>query len=100
VPGEPVYGWRTRNENGEASMKKSKRNKKRKPSDLKEKLNPLIVIEEHKGESLYAIVDFSLPGENEIRRVISKKTASGKITAVTYIGKVGADKTCATKKTL
>jgi len=61
-------------------------------------LNPLIVVREDEGEALYAIVDFSLPGENEIRRVISKRHGNGMISAVTYIGKVGADKTCVYKR--
>ena len=77
-------------------MKKKK--KRSKMSDLKEKLNPMITVDEAAGEGLYAIVDFSLPGEREIRRVISKSHADGKITAVTYIGKVGADRTCCSKR--
>jgi hypothetical protein len=40
-------------------------------SDLKKKLNPLITIQADKGEQLYAIVDFSLPDEPEIRRYVA-----------------------------
>ena len=76
-------------------MKKKK--KRTKMSGLKEKLNPMITVDEAAGEGLYAIVDFSLPGEREIRRVISKSHADGKITAVTYIGRVGEDRTCSQK---
>lgn len=69
-------------------------------SDLKEKLNPMITVDESDGESLYAIVDFSLPGDPEIRRIISKRNARGDITAVTYIGKVGEDRTCSMKRSV
>ena len=81
-------------------MKKKRKKKKAKFSDLKEQLNPLITIEEHKNEALYCIIDFSLPADPEIRRIISKKLASGNITAVTYIGKVGQDKTCNLKRNI
>jgi len=81
-------------------MKKKKGKKKQEMSDFRDKLNPLISIEENRNESLYAIVDFSLPCENQIRRVISKKNGDGTINAVTYIGKVGADRTCISKKNI
>jgi len=77
-------------------MKKKK--KKSKLSEYEKKLNPLITVQEDAGEQLYAIVDFSLPGDPEIRRIISKRLAGGNITAVTYIGKVGADRTCTSKR--
>jgi len=77
-------------------MKKKK--KKEKMSDMRKRLNPLITIQEDAGEQLYAIVDFSLPGDPEIRRIISKRHANGNISAVTYIGKVGTDRTCSSKR--
>ncbi len=77
-------------------MKKKK--KKEKMSDLRKRLNPLIVVQEDAGERLYAIVDFSLQDDPEIRRIISKQHGDGKISAVTYIGKVGPDRTCFSKR--
>lgn len=67
-------------------------------SEYEEKLNPLITVREDLGENLYAIVDFSLPHDPEVRRIISKRHGDGKISACTYIGKVGADKTCISKR--
>jgi hypothetical protein len=75
-------------------MKKSNLN------DLKEKLNPIITIDESSGECLFAIVDFSLPGTDHVRRIISKKLGNGNIFAVTYVGKVGADRTCDSKHSI
>ncbi len=66
-------------------------------SDYRKMLNPLITIQEQDGEMLYAIIDFSLPGTDHVRRIISKKVSNGNIFAVTYLGKVGPDKTCETK---
>jgi hypothetical protein len=62
-----------------------------------ERMNPLVTINEP-GECLFAIVDFSLPGTNRVRRVISKRTkTTGLITAVMYEGEIGADSTCSRK---
>ena len=80
-------------------MKKKKKTKTT-LSEYEKKLNPIIVVREDIGESLYAIVDFSLPGDPEIRRIISKRCADGNITACTYIGMVGADRTCDTKRSI
>jgi hypothetical protein len=79
-----------------------KRRKKKKSNlnNLKEKLNPLITIDESKNECLFAIVDFLLPGTDHVRRIISKKLGNGNIFAVTYIGKVGADRTCDSKHSI
>jgi len=77
-----------------------KRKKKSNLKDLKEKLNPLITIDESCGECLFAIVDFSLPGTEHVRRIISKKLGNGNIFAVTYVGKVGADRTCDSKHSI
>jgi len=52
---------------------KKKKRRKAKLSDYEKKLNPLIVVREDEGEALYAVADISLPGENEIRRIISKR---------------------------
>ena len=82
-------------------MKKKKGKKKRtesKTDDIRERLNPLITVREDLGENLYAIVDFSIHGDPEMRRIISKRHANGSISAVTYIGKVGADRTCDSKR--
>ena len=81
-------------------MKKKGKKKKAKMSDLKEQLNPMITIEENLGESLYCIVDFSLPGTDHIRRIISKKLGNGNLFAVTYVGKVGMDRTCDSKHSI
>ena len=84
-------------------MKKKKGKKNRpqsKTDDIRERLNPLIVIQEDNGENLYAIIDFSLPGDPEMRRIISKRHADGNISAVTYIGKVGPDRTCSSKRAI
>lgn len=62
-----------------------------------ERLNPLITIEEEDGESLFAIVDFTLPDDDRVRRIISKRNGNGTITAVVYLGKVGPDRTCCKK---
>ncbi|HOY64902.1 MAG TPA: hypothetical protein PLS19_09125 [bacterium] len=76
---------------------KKKRKAARKRRDLKKDLNPIITINEP-DECLYVIADFSLPGCNTIRRVMSKRMkASGNITAVTYTGVVGPDRTCRSK---
>jgi hypothetical protein len=76
-------------------MKKKKRNGTTN-HDL-ERLTPLITVNEP-DECLFAIVDFSLPGENHVRRIISKKNLKdGKINAVIYEGEVGADNLCSKK---
>ncbi len=79
---------------------KIKKKKKEKMDNLREKLNPLITVQEEDGEQLYAIVDFSIQGDPEIRRIISKRHATGNISAVTYIGKVGPDRTCSSKRSI
>jgi len=62
-----------------------------------EKLHPLITINEP-DECLFAIVDFSIPGRNHVRRIISKRIKStGNIAAVMYEGEVGPDNTCSRK---
>ncbi|OQA82306.1 MAG: hypothetical protein BWY28_03253 [bacterium ADurb.Bin236] len=77
-------------------MKKKKQPSGKSARDI-EKCNALITINEP-GECLFAIVDFSLPGTNRVRRVISKRTKStGLITAVMYEGEVGPDNTCSQK---
>ncbi|HOC93951.1 MAG TPA: hypothetical protein PKH33_16510 [bacterium] len=77
-------------------MKKKKQSGKKKENI--EGSNPLIVINEP-DESLFAIVDFSVPGSNHVRRIISKKNLkNGKITAVIYQGEVGADNLCVNKR--
>ncbi|MFC1474806.1 hypothetical protein ACFLQK_02065 [bacterium] len=77
---------------------KKKKKAKTKLSEYDKKLNPLITVREDLGENLYAIVDFSLPGDSEVRRIISKRHGDGNISAVTYIGKVGVDRTCDSKR--
>ncbi|HOO49878.1 MAG TPA: hypothetical protein PLK94_01170 [Alphaproteobacteria bacterium] len=79
---------------------KRKKKKKFNLNDLKEKLNPIITIDESKNECLFAIVDFSLPGTDHVRRVISKKLGNGNIFAVTYVGTVGPDRTCSEKHSI
>ena len=77
-------------------MKKKKQPSGKSALDI-EKLNPLITIHEP-DECLFAIVDFSLPDTNRVRRIISKRTKStGLITAVMYEGEVGSDNTCSHK---
>jgi hypothetical protein len=62
-----------------------------------ERLTPLITVNEP-DECIFAIVDFSLPGGNHVRRIISKKNLKdGKISAVIYDGEVGADNLCSNK---
>jgi len=80
-------------------MKKKGKKRKRKPQSPPGagRLNPLLTVDELAGESLYAIVDFSLPGTDSVRRIISKKCGDGSITAVSYIGIVGTDRTCYSK---
>jgi len=77
---------------------KAAKNKQADFSEYRKKLNPLIIIQEQDGESLYAVVDFSLPNSPEVRRIISKRHANGNISAVTYIGEVGAARTCISKR--
>lgn len=78
-------------------MKSKKKKDKKRNIDI-EKLKPLIVVNEP-GECLFAIVDFTLPGINHVRRIISKRIKStGKIFAVMYEGEVGADNLCVSKK--
>jgi len=76
---------------------KKKKKKKSKQSEYEKRLNPAIVVDEANGDSLYVIADFSLPGTDHVRRLISKKLKTGNITAVTYVGKVGPDRTCSRK---
>lgn len=77
--------------------KKSKKKKNGKPNLDIEQLNPLLTINEP-DECLFAIVDFSIPDRNHVRRIISKRTKStGMVTAVMYEGEVGADNTCSRK---
>lgn len=66
-------------------------------SELKETLTPLITVDESRNERLFAIVDFTIPDDNQVRRIISKKCGDGTITAVSYLGTVGADRTCNSK---
>jgi hypothetical protein len=77
-------------------MKKKMKKQQGKINPDIERLNPLIVINEP-DECLFAIVDFSIPGNNHVRRIISKRLKSGNISAVMYEGEVGADKTCSRK---
>jgi len=56
------------------------------PSELQRNLNPIITIDESKGEALFMVVDFSLPKWNHVRRIISKRLANRNITAVIYAG--------------
>ncbi|MFA6450276.1 MAG: hypothetical protein WCX65_12455 [bacterium] len=80
-------------------MKKKKKKLQGKTNPDIERMNPLIVINEP-DECLFAIVDFPIPGNNHVRRVISKRLKSGNISAVMYEGKVGADNTCVSKKNI
>jgi len=41
-----------------------------------------------------------LPNTPEVRRIISKRHTNGNISAVTYIGKVGPDRTCSSKRAI
>ena len=76
--------------------KKKKQQNGKSNHDIKQ-LNPLIVINEP-DECLFAIVDFSIPGRNHVRRIISKRIKStGNIVAVMYEGEVGTDNTCVRK---
>ena len=77
--------------------KKKKRETRRGVEDLKRDLNPLITIEESNGESLFMVVDFSVPQWNHVRRIISKRLANRNITAVIYAGTPGPDRTVANK---
>jgi len=65
--------------------------------NLKRDLNPLITIDESSGESLFMIVDFSLPKWNHVRRIISKRLANRNITSVIYAGTPGPDRTVVNK---
>jgi len=65
--------------------------------NLQQNLNPIITIDESKGESLFMIVDFSLPKWNHVRRIISKRLANRNITAVIYAGTPGPDRTVVNK---
>jgi len=76
---------------------KKKRNAQRKMQNLQQNLNPIITIDESKGESLFMIVDFSLPKWNHVRRIISKRLANRNITAVIYAGTPGPDRTVVNK---
>lgn len=77
-------------------MKRKKKKIQPETNRQVEGLSPLIVINEP-DEGLFAIVDFSILGNNHVRRVISKRLKSGNISAVMYEGEVGPDKTCTRK---
>ena len=76
---------------------KKKRNTSHNLQNLQRNLNPIITIDESKGESLFMIVDFSLPKWNHVRRIISKRLANRNITAVIYAGTPGPDRTLTEK---
>jgi len=76
---------------------KKKRNAPHNLQNLQQKLNPIITIDESKGESLFMIVDFSLPKWNHVRRIISKRLANRNITSVIYAGTPGPDRTVVNK---
>jgi len=79
-------------------QKREKQQQNSKPDHDIERWNPLITINEP-DECLFAIVDFSIPGRNHVRRIISKRTKStGMVSAVMYEGEVGPDNTCCHKK--
>ena len=81
-------------------MKKKKTERSGKINRDIKRFNPLITINEP-GECLFAIVDFSIPGRNRVRRIISKRIKStGNIAAVMYEGEIGADNTCVSKKNI
>jgi len=80
--------------------RKKKKQQNSKPDHDIKRLNPLVTINEP-DECLFAIVDFSIPGRNHVRRIISKRIKStGNITAVMYEGEVGPDNTCVSKKNI
>jgi hypothetical protein len=79
---------------------KKKHEARRGVEDLKRDLNPLITIDESSGESLFMIVDFSVPQWNHVRRIISKRLANRNITAVVYSGEPGPDRTVVEKKNI
>ncbi len=76
---------------------KKKRNAQSRIQNLQQNLNPIIKIDESKGESLFMIVDFSIPKWNHVRRIISKRLANRNITAVIYSGTPGPDRTLTDK---
>ncbi|MFH1538212.1 MAG: hypothetical protein ABIH66_04585 [bacterium] len=81
-------------------MKKKKKKQGARTIHDIENLNPLLTINEP-DECLFAIVDFSIPGRNHVRRIISKRTKlTGMVTAVMYEGEVGPDNTCVSKKNI
>ena len=71
---------------------KKKRNASHNLQNLQRNLNPIITIDESKGEALFMIVDFSIPKWNHVRRIISKRLANRNITAVIYAGTPGPDR--------
>jgi len=80
-----------------SNKKKGKRGAPRDLGNLKQNLNPILTIDESSGESLFVIVDFSIPQWNHVRRIISKRLANRNITAVVYSGTPGPDRTVANK---
>jgi len=80
------------------NKKRKKREKRRDFQNLKQELNPLLTIDEGQGESLFVIVDFSIPRWNHVRRILAKRLANGNITAVIYAGTPGPDNTCVKKE--
>ncbi len=76
---------------------KKKRKAARNIQNMKRDLNPIITIDESRGESLFMIVDFSLPKWNHVRRIISKRLANRNITSVIYAGTPGPDRTVVNK---
>jgi hypothetical protein len=80
--------------------KKKKQKARRGIEDLKRDLKPLITIDESGGESLFMIVDFSVPQWRHVRRIISKRLANRNITAVVYSGEPGPDRTVVDKKNI
>lgn len=77
--------------------KKKKHDKWHNLQNLKRDLNPILTIDEGQGESLFMIVDFSIPRWNHVRRIISKRLANRNITAVIYAGTPGPDRTLTEK---
>jgi len=82
---------------GNDVKRKKTRDKRHSLQDMKRDLNPILTIDEGRGESLFMIVDFSIPRWNHVRRIISKRLANRNITAVIYAGTPGPDRTVVEK---
>ena len=54
----------------------------------------LLAVDATSGESMFLVAEFSAPGDAMVRRFAAKRTASGGVVSVAYLGALEADGEC------